>query len=207
MPNKMLPGGYVLGSSGVRNMKYGFQDMLDLVQVDWDGNITWKFCKYERVKDPYQKSRWMLRQHHDFQREGSTTGYYVPGMDPLVDSGRTLILCHKTLHEPKISDKLLLDDTIIEVSRDGQITWEWICSQHFDEMGFSEEARNVLYRNPYAMMTGGKWGDWMHMNSMSTLGPNQWHDGGDERFHPHNIIWDGRHVSPLACVLWFVDSI
>ena len=30
MPNKMLPGGYVLGSSGVRNAKYGFQDMLDL---------------------------------------------------------------------------------------------------------------------------------------------------------------------------------
>jgi len=200
MPNKMLPGGYVLGSSGVRNAKYGFQDMLDLVQVDWDGNIVWKFDRYERIKDPYQKARWMLRQHHDFQREGNPVGYYVPGMDPLVDSGRMLILCHKTLREPKISDTLLLDDTIIEVSRDGKITWEWICSQHFDEMGFDEEAKNAMYRNPYAMMTGGKWGDWMHMNSMSTLGPNQWHDGGDERFHPDNIIWDGRQTNITAII-------
>ena len=40
MPNKMLPGGMVFGSSGVRNPKYGYQDMLDLIQVDWDGNVV-----------------------------------------------------------------------------------------------------------------------------------------------------------------------
>ncbi len=200
MPNKMLPGGYVMGSTGVRNMKYGFQDMLDLVQVDWDGNIVWKFDRYERIKDPRQKPRWIARQHHDFQREGNPVGYYVPGMNPLVDSGNTLILCHKNLHEPKISDKLLLDDTIIEVDWDGKITWEWICSEHFDEMGFSEEARNALYRNPYMHMTDGRWGDWMHINSMSTLGPNKWYDGGDERFHPDNIIWDGRQTNITAII-------
>ncbi len=199
-PNKMLPGGSVIGSTGVRNMKYGFQDMLDLVQIDWDGNITWKFDKYERIKDGRQKPRWMLRQHHDYQREGNPVGYYVPGLEPKVDSGSTLILCHKNLHEPKISDKLLLDDTIIEVSWDGKITWEWICSQHFDEMGFDEAARNSLYHNPNIMMTGGKPGDWMHMNSMSTLGPNRWYDDGDERFHPDNIIWDGRQTNITAII-------
>src|SRR4030067_3551355 len=31
-PNKMLTGGYVMGSTGMRNPHYGFQDMLDLVQ-------------------------------------------------------------------------------------------------------------------------------------------------------------------------------
>ena len=50
MPNKMLPGGYVMGNTGTRNPKYGFQDQLDLVQVDWDGNIVWKFDKYDRIK-------------------------------------------------------------------------------------------------------------------------------------------------------------
>ena len=99
-PNKLLPGGSVIGSTGVRNFKYGFQDMLDMVQVDWDGNVIWKFDRYERVKDGRQKARWILRQHHDYQREGNPVGYYVPGMDPKVDSGSTLILCHKNLHQP-----------------------------------------------------------------------------------------------------------
>ena len=42
-PNKMLPGGYVMGSLGERNPKYGLQDQTDLVQVDWDGKVVWKF--------------------------------------------------------------------------------------------------------------------------------------------------------------------
>ena len=47
LPNKMLPVGYVMGATGERNTKYGMQDYLDVVQVDWDGNIVWKFNEYE----------------------------------------------------------------------------------------------------------------------------------------------------------------
>lgn len=198
-PNKMLPGGYIMGSTRVRNPKYGFQDMVDIVQVDWDGNIMWKFNKYERIKDPRQKPTWMARQHHDYQREGNPVGYYVPGMDPLVDKGNTFILCHKNLKNTQISDKLLLDDTIIEVTWDGKIVWEWVCSDHFDEMEFSEDAKNTMYRNPnIRALKGGEVGDWMHMNSMSLLGPNKWFDTGDERFHPDNIIWCGRETNIVA---------
>ncbi|OGO30369.1 MAG: thioredoxin [Chloroflexi bacterium RBG_16_56_11] len=199
-PNKMLPGGAIMGSTGIRNMKYGYQDMLDLVQVDWDGKITWKFEKYERVKDPRQNPRWMARQHHDYQREGNPVGYYVPGMIPRTDGGKTLILCHKNLKNTRITDKPLVDDTIIEVTWEGKITWEWTCSEHFEEMGFTEEARNTLSRNPGMKPAGGGVGDWMHMNSMSTLGPNRWHDGGDGRFHPDNIIWDGRQTNIIAII-------
>ena len=197
-PNKILPGGYIMGSTGMRNPKYGFQDYLDVVQIDWDGNIVWRFNKYERINDPRQKPTWMARQHHDYQREGNPVGYYVPGMDPLVDRGNTLILCHKNLKNPQISDKLLLDDTIIEVTWDGKIVWEWVCSDHFEEMGFSEEAKNALARNPVMRPAGGGMGDWMHMNSMSLLGPNRWFELGDERFHPDNIIWDGRQTNIIA---------
>jgi hypothetical protein len=200
-PNKILPGGYIMGSTGMRNPKYGFQDMLDLVQVDWDGNIVWKYHKYERIKDPRQKPVWMARQHHDYQREGNPVGYYVPGMDPLIDKGSTIILCHKNLRNPKISEKLLLDDTIIEVAWGGEVVWEWICSDHFDEMGFSEEARNVLARDPGASGPAkGRAGDWMHMNSISVLGPNKWFDLGDERFHPDNIIFSGRQTNIVAII-------
>jgi hypothetical protein len=200
IPNKMLPGGYVMGNTGTRNQKYGFQDQLDLAQVDWDGNVVWKFSRYQRIKDPYQKPVWMARQHHDFQREGNPVGYYVPGMDPLADRGNTLILSHKDVRKPEISGKPLLDDTIIEVTWEGKIVWEWICSDHFAELGFGEEAKNIIARNPYLRNATSSSGDWMHLNSMSTLGPNRWFDSGDQRFHPDNIIWDSRNANIIAII-------
>jgi len=199
-PNKLLPGGYVLGHTGERNAAFGMQDQIDLVQVDWEGNIVWKFDRYEYIEDPGEEPQWMARQHHDYQREGNPVGYYVPGMDPLVDRGNTLILCHKNLKNPKISEKLLLDDVIIETTWDGEIVWEWVCSDHFDEYGFSEAAKNILCRDPNIRPVGGGIGDWMHINSMSVLGPNKWYDAGDERFHPDNIIWDGRETNIIAII-------
>jgi hypothetical protein len=198
-PNKLLPGGILMGHTGRRKGKYGYQDQKDLVQVDWDGNITWKFDQYEYIEDPGEEPRWMARLHHDYQREGNPVGYYVPGMEPRVNGGNTMLLCHKNLHHPKITDKMLCDDTIIEVNWDGDIIWEWVCSEHFHEYGFREESLNTLYRNPnYHANVGGGVADWMHINSMSLLGPNRWFDAGDERFHPDNIIWDSRQSNILA---------
>jgi len=199
-PNKMLPGGHVMGSTGIRNMKYGYQDMVDLVEADWEGNIVWQFDKYELVKDPRQPPRWMARQHHDYQREGNPVGYYVPGMKPRTASGKTLLLCHKNLNNPKISDKPLADDAIIEVNGRGELTWEWVCSEHFEEMGFNARAKRTLKRNPGMKPAGGGVGDWMHMNSMSLLGTNRFYDAGDKRFHPDNIIWDGRQTNIIAII-------
>ena len=199
LPNKILPGGFVMGSSGMREPRYGNQDYLDLIQVSWDGEVVWKFNKYERIKDPYQKAGWIARQHHDYQREGNPVGYYVPGMDPLPNKGNTMILCHKNLNNPVISDKTLLDDTFVEVTWDGKIIWEWTCADHFDEMGFSEEAKNTMYRNPSVRGGGGNGvGDWNHINSLSLLGPNKWYDAGDQRFHPDNLIWSGRQTNIMA---------
>jgi len=197
-PNKLLPGGYVMGSLGVRSPKYGYMDQTDVVQVDWEGKAVWKYDQYEYIEDPGQEGIWMARQHHDYQREGNPVGYYTPNMDPRVDDGNTLILGHKNVTNPNISDKLLVDDVIYEVTWDGEIVWEWVCSDHFDEMDFSEQARNTMARNPNMVIGKGKVGDWMHMNSVSTLGPNRWYDAGDTRFHPDNIIWDGRATNIIA---------
>ena len=197
-PNTILPGGYVMGSTGERPIEFGYQDQRDLVQVDWNGNIVWKFDQYEYIEDRGEEPRWMARQHHDFQREGCPVGYYVPGMEPMVDRGNTMLVCHKNLRNPAISDKLLLDDTIIEVTWDGEVIWEWVCSDHFEELEFSEAAKNILARNPNMRRMGGGMGDWMHLNSMSLLGPNKWYEGGDKRFHPDHIIWDGRQTNIIA---------
>lgn len=197
-PNKLLPGGYVLGHTGERNIAYGMQDQTDLVQVDWEGNVAWKFDQYEFIEDPGEEPQWMARQHHDFQRQGNPIGYYVPGMEPQVQMGKTLILCHKNVRNPKITDKLLLDDAFIEVDWDGNIVWEWLCNEHFDELGFREEAKNILSRDPNMRPSGGGMGDWLHVNSLSFLGPNRWYDAGDERFNPDNVIWDSRETNILA---------
>jgi len=195
LPNKMLPGGHVLGASGERNTQYGMQDFLDVVQVDWEGKVAWRFNEYEYIEDPGEEPQWMARHHHDFQREGNPVGYYAPGMDPLTTNGNTLILCHKNVRNPDISDKLLLDDCFIEVNWAGDIVWEWVLSEHFHEFDWSEEARNILFRNPNVRNCGG---DWMHVNSMSALGPNKWFDAGDGRFHPENIIWSARETNIVA---------
>ncbi len=200
-PNKLLPGGNLMGHTGRRNGKYGYQDQKDLVQVDWEGNITWQFDQYEYIEDPGEEPRWMARIHHDYQREGNPVGYYVPDMEPRVDGGNTLLLCHKNVHNKKITDKMLCDDTIIEVNWEGDIVWEWVCSEHFDEYNFTEEMKNTLYRNPNLHANIGEGvADWMHINSMSVLGSNRFYDAGDQRFHPDNIIWDGRQTNILAII-------
>ena len=199
-PNKILPGGYVLGHTGERPNAYGMQDQIDLVQVDFDGKIVWKFNRWEYIEDPGEEAQWMARQHHDYQREGNPVGYYVPNMDPLVDRGSTFMLCHKNVTNPNISDKRLLDDVIIEVTWEGDVVWEWCCSDHFEELDFTEEAKNILCRNPNMVPSGGGMGDWMHINSVSLLGPNKWHDAGDKRFHPDNIIWSSRESNINAII-------
>lgn len=199
-PNKLLPGGQVFGSSGTRNPKYGMQDQIDLIQVDWNGNIVWKFDRNEFIEDEGEASRWMARQHHDYQREGSTTGYYSPLSEPLIDKGNTLILTHENILNDKISNKPLLDDRIIEVNWKGEIIWQWRPNEHFDELGFDEAAKNLLFRDPNIRPSGGGVGDWLHINSISTLGENKWFDNGDERFRPDNIIWDSREANILAII-------
>lgn len=197
-PNKILPGGYVIGSTGERNSLYGMQDELDLVQVDWEGNIVWKFDKNEYIEDPGEEPVWMARQHHDYQREGNPVGYYAPGLEPKVNEGNTLILTHENVKNTKISEKLLLDDKIIEVNWKGEKIWEWRPNEHFDELGFDEAAKNILYRDPNMREAGGGMGDWLHINSASYIGPNKWYDSGDDRFNPDNIIWDSREANIIA---------
>ncbi len=200
-PNSILPGGFVMGNTGERAVAYSYQDQIDLVQVDWNGKVVWKFDQYQYIEDPGEEPQWMARQHHDFQREGCPVGYYVPGMEPRVDGGNTLILCHKNLKNPGITEQTLLDDVFIEANWKGEIVWEWTCSDHFEEMGFREAARNILARNPnIRRLSSGNVGDWMHINSMSTLGPNRFYNAGDERFHPDNIIWSGRQANFMAVI-------
>src|SRR5271168_890130 len=56
-PNKLLPDGQVFGSTGLRHPDHSYQDQTDLVQVDWEGNIVWRFSRLEHIVDPGQEPR------------------------------------------------------------------------------------------------------------------------------------------------------
>ena len=51
---------------------------------------------------------------------------------------------------------------------------------------------------------GGRGGaagyDWFHINSATYVGPNSWHDAGDERFAPENVIISSRQSSIVAII-------
>jgi hypothetical protein len=177
------------------------QDSTALVQADWNGNIVWKFDRAQEIRDPDKTPYWSARQHHDYQREGNPAGYYAPGMDPKTNGGTTLVLAHKDVNNPRISSRLLEDDYIYEVTWDGKITWEWLASDHFDELGFDEAAKNTIFRNPSWNSARGA-ADWAHINAMSVLGPNKFYDQGDQRFNPENVIVDGRQLN----IIWIIEK-
>ncbi len=194
-PPRILPGGHIMGGVGEREP---YQETITLIQQDWDGNIVWQYDRAEQIEDENGETIWAARQHHDWQREGSPAGYYAAS-EPLLNSGRTLVLGHREVIAPEISDKRLEDDYIYELSWDGEILWDWLASEHVDEFGFSEDARNAIYRS-VSWSEAQQSADWLHLNSMSYVGSNHWYDGGDERFHPDNVIFSARTANIVAII-------
>ncbi|MEQ8315540.1 MAG: aryl-sulfate sulfotransferase [Gammaproteobacteria bacterium] len=205
-PFRMMPGGFVFGADTFRRPN---QESVTLMQLDWDNEKVWEFNRLEQVQtevvenDDGTKSGgetiWASRHHHDWQREGNPVGYYAPNAEPRTDGGKTLILAHKNLTVPEISDKRLEDDYIVEINWQGEVVWEWLASDHVDELGFTEEARNAIYRS-VSYNEDRQSADWLHINSATYLGPNPWYDEGDERFHPQHIMISSREANIIAII-------
>jgi hypothetical protein len=142
---------------------------------------------------------WSARQHHDWQRESFPAGYYSPDTRPAIEGGNTLILTHADRNATSVADVPLEDDRLIEVSSNGDIVWEWVASDHIDELGFSPDARKAIKAGSGVNAARGSF-DWLHVNSATYVGPNRWFDQGDRRFTPTNVIISSREASLLAIV-------
>ena len=195
-PARVLPGGILISASGARPPN---QESLELVQQDFDGKVIWQFSHNEQIKTREGSTIWSARQHHDWQRESLPAGYYSPESAPVVEGTSTLILTHTNRMQPKVADVMLEDDRLVEVSWKGDLLWEWVASDHIDELGFAPDARKAIKAAQSFNKARGSF-DWLHINSAHFVGPNRWFDQGDMRFAPNNVIISSREASLLAIV-------
>ncbi len=189
-PAKMLPDGSIIKGRGAKIHGFSCSDFGILEQIDWSDNVTWSFNDWDEER---------ARQHHDFEREGNPVGYYAPDQN-FIDYGKTLILAHKNIINKSISRITLIDEVIYEVDWNGSLTgFQWNASDHFDQMGFDNKTKHGIYVNPGILCDG----DWLHVNSMSTLGDNIWYlldPINYSYFNPQNIIISSRNTNFIAII-------
>jgi outer membrane protein assembly factor BamB len=194
-PVRILPGGHVIAATGANPPK---QESLELLQLDFDGNVVWSFDRNEQIETGAGERIWSLRQHHDWQRKDFPAGYYSPEYTPGTRGSNTLVLTHTTHFLPAVTEaRELDDDRILEVTWDGEIVWEWTAGEHIDEFGFSDAARATIESAPGF---GRGAFDWIHINSATWLGPNRFFDAGDERFAPDNVMISSRQASLVSII-------
>jgi hypothetical protein len=190
-PARILPGGVLMAPSGAF---LRHQESTALVARDFAGRELWRFDRAEEIELDGQR-QWSARQHHDWQPADFPAGYYSPDFSPAAPGGRTLLLAHTSHSDPAVADVLLEDDRLLEIDGAGRVTWDWRAADHIGELGFGTAARAAIAR------FGARDGyDWLHLNSARYLGPNQWHEAGDARFHPDNVIVSSRQTSLVAIV-------
>lgn len=213
-PVRVLPNGEVIGAVGARQ---GRQESLRLAQQDFSGREIWTLDGANEIEFTDGSRQRALRQHHDWQRADFPAGYYSPQFTPASTGAATLVLGHADRRVPAISDRLLQDDHIAEYGADGRIRWQWFAGDHVEEFGFSVAARAAIKggagagTGPAARGGGAPAAanagpapvrafDWVHINSATYLGPNKWHDAGDARFAPDNVIISSRQASFIAII-------
>ncbi len=193
-PVRVLPGGVAIAATGANT---GKQESLALVARDFEGKELWRFDRNEQIVGAGGAMIWALRQHHDWQREDFPAGYYSPSAAPSSAAGKTLLLTHTTHARTAVAGETMLeDDRLIELGPDGKVTWEWVASDHIEDLHFDRDAREAIRRGSAAR---GAF-DWFHMNSATYLGPNHWYDEGDKRFAPENVVISSRQASLVAIV-------
>jgi hypothetical protein len=217
VPFKLYPGGYLMGGG-----EGGFGGRKMVIQ-DWCGNETWRWEGLPQwqedgttpeIDDETGLQVYDARQHHDFQLEGAPAGYYAPGVHPSnFTNPKTLILSN---HDPEsltdgwpncpdtkhISNYGLIDDAIYELDEDKNVVWKWFACEHFEQMGFSDVAKEgVRYTKYGGGGAAADESDWTHFNNVNYLGPNKWWSKyRDWRFHPDNIIFDSRSNNMIGII-------
>lgn len=159
--------------------------------LDWDGNVVWSYRPEGPDEDPHRTSGripWNPQYqvggaHHDFQR---------------LENGNYLILASERIEENAISDHPLSSDYFVEVTPEGETVWVWHASEHFEEFGFSDEAKRLMREGPGTHM-GTPSGDYLHTNTLDVL-PDTPLAKRDSRFREGNILSSQRNTNTIFIV-------
>ncbi len=178
---KLLPNGNLLVLKGSLMTDDGA-----VQEYDWDDNLVWEYVPEGQV--PHTT---LLGPHHDVFRK---------------ENGNTLLICRhrvpgeyvKELDDPRLEENLLYEDVVLEVGHDGAVVWEWYGYKHLE-----------LELNKQRVVASPDWPhgpynntacDWMHLNTVQALPPNRWHDDGDERFKPGNVMISSRSLDTVYLI-------
>lgn len=137
-----------------------------VAEVDWNGAVQWQYGSQQQP----------VHQHHEIQR--------------LAD-GNTLVLGAALRQLPGYNYRII-DNTLEEMSPQGEKLWSWSVADHLNELGFSDAQ--------LAMIRDSQDADFLHMNTAAPLGPNPWFDKGDQRFAPDNILFNSRNGNVAVIV-------
>lgn len=175
----LLRNGNILVSRGGMTSKDGCID-----EYDWDGNLVWRYLPEGKI--PHER---LLGPHHDVWRK---------------ENGNTLLICREAVpgeylrevREPTWQNQTICGDTILEVNPDGKVVWEWNSHGHLDINHYRLLASPNWQAGPYNSTVV----DWTHINTVRDLPENRWHEMGDTRFRPGNVIISPRQLDTVYII-------
>lgn len=159
----------------VQENKAGIFGNKSIAEIDWEGNVIWKWGD----KSPTGGAR----QNHDWQK---------------LPNGNTLLLVCVPRVIDTLSPKEIGDQGLYEVDSNGNIVWQWLAGDHLDQLGISQEGLQYL-RNLINENEQDSWG-YLELNTAQLVGENQWFDNGNSVFAPENIIISSRKASFVAII-------
>jgi len=176
---RLLENGNVLVARGDMMSEDG-----GIQEYDWDNSLAWEYLPEGRI--PHKE---LLGPHHDVFRK---------------PNGNTLVICREAVPEeymrevrdPRFRNITLYGDAILEVAPSREVVWEWHGYGHLDLNHYRIVASPDWRAGPYNNTAC----DWMHVNTVQALPENRWHDAGDERFRPGNVMISPRCLDTVYII-------
>jgi len=176
---RLLESGRVLVQRGGMMAEDGL-----VQEYDWEHNVVWECIPEGNI--PHTE---FLGPHHDVFRK---------------PNGNTLMICRhaappehlKQVREPTWQNQTIYGDSILEADPDGKFVWVWHSHGHLDINHY----RIVASPGWFAGVHNSTICDWTHVNTVQALPENKWHDAGDERFRPDNVMISPRNLDTVYII-------
>lgn len=131
----------------------------------WDSSVVWEYTADTIA-------------HHDVNR---------------LENGNTIFPLKKVIKHklPSLDDpsemvvRRVRSDNIVEITPSGEVAWNWLLHEHLDvEKCGARKCNTPLADERWIKIPR----DWSHVNTTSVIPPNKWHESGDARFAPGNVM-------------------